>query len=324
MIRYPQSLFLLVLFIPLFWSIISSLIRGKSAFRHYRGGRSMRSFPDLFLVKWFFASLFLVLFLFFIVISLLGLSGSTIESEQLPEKSDIVFLVDISRSMLAADVEPTRLERAKMLIRTLVNESSGSRYGLVIFTDIGVVLVPVSEDLLALLSSVDILDPDILSSSGTDIEAGLTSAAGAFPQGERRRKTIVLFSDGEHHMGDPRGTALSIYRQEQITLHAVALGSREGAEVPDGSGNVISDGSGRAVVSSLNPVVLRAVAEAGGGSFIDGGRSDALKQLREVIGVDDFDGVKLTRSTLYRPFLALALLFLFLHAAVRMVPWLEK
>ncbi len=327
MVQYPGSAILFLLFAPLLWIVIRNMIRGKEVFRSFRGSRSVRSLYDVFLIKWFFSSLFLVLFLFFLILSLFGFSGNNIESERLPSKRDVIFAVDISRSMLAEDVDPSRLERARALMRTIIDYSSDTRYGLVIFNEPGVTMVPVTEDLQALISAVDILGPELLSSQGTDIAAGVSAAGRAFQEGERRRQFIVLFSDGEHHKGDPRSAAAALHRDKEIVTHAVGLGSREGAAVPSADGGFVLDESGKTVISKLNRVVLESAAAAGGGEYIDGGEADALKRLRSLIGIGDKEGgsdIRLERSSLYRPFLALALLFLFLHAAVRMVPWRER
>ncbi len=327
MVRHPGSALLFLLFAPLLWIIIRNMIRGKEVFRSFRGSHSVRSLYDVFLIKWFFSSLFLILFLLFLILSLFGFSGNNIVSERLPSKRDVVFVVDISRSMLARDVEPSRLERAQALMRTLVDHSSDTRYGLVIFNEPGISMVPVTEDLQALISAVDILGPELLSSRGTDIAAGISAAGRAFQDGERRRRFIVLFSDGEHHKGDPRSAAAALNRDREIITHTVGLGSLEGAEVPSADGGVVLDESGKRVISKLNRVVLESAAAAGGGAYIDGGDADALKRLRSLTGIadkDDGSDIRLERSTLYRPFLALALLFLFLHASVRMVPWRER
>lgn len=322
MVRHPGSALLFVLFAPLFWIILRSLVTGRSVFRSFRGGRTARPLYDVFIIKWFFSSLFLVLFLLFLILSLLGFTGKGVESERLPERQDLVFAVDISRSMLAEDAEPSRLDRARALMRTLLDNSPQTRFGLVVFNRPGVIMVPVTEDLDALVSAVASLSPDLLSSQGTDIAAGLSAAGRAFQDGERRSRQVVLFSDGEHHQGDPKTAAAELRSGRRAVVHVVALGTPEGAPVPDGEGGLTADENGKPVTSKMNRVVLESIAEAGGGEFIDGGDPEALKRIRS-LSVSG-GGISLDRDTLYRPFLAIALLFLLLHAAVRMVPWREQ
>jgi Ca-activated chloride channel family protein len=324
MVQNPGSAFLFLLFLPLFWSIGRSLVVGKRLFRSFRDGASPRSLYDVFLIKWFFSSFFLILFLLFTILALMGFTGTGIDSEQFPEKKDVVFAVDLSRSMLASDVVPSRLERTKVLIRTVLDNSSGNRYGLVVFTDLGLVMVPVTEDVQSLVSAVDALSPDLLSSAGTNIAAGISAAGQAFPEGERRQRLIVVFSDGEEHSGDPKEITASLRQDHHITTSVIALGSADGATVPAVDGGVMQDEEGNPVRSKVNTILLQSVAAAGEGSFLDGGDADALKQLRKLLGYKPDSGVRLTRDTLYRPFLALALLFLLLHVLVRMVPWRKK
>lgn len=320
MVQHPGSSSLFLLFIPLLWSIVLQLHRGRQVFSRIKGDRSARYLHDMFLVKWFFSSLSLVLFLLFLILALLGFSGPKVESHQEAAEGDVIFLVDISRSMRVADVDPDRLSRAASLIKTLLDDTGRNRYGLGIFTHRGMMMVPVSEDLQALSSSVDALDPSLMSDSGTNIEEGLHRLVSAFPEGENRKRIALLFSDGEHHQGDPLKVVPEL-KERRIRLHVVALGSDKGGQVPGASGEFLRNDQGEPVVSKLNRTVLQALARAAEGEYLPGDQIQTLNRLQELIGGGGDSNLRMEQEEMYRPFLALALFFLLFHGAVRMVPW---
>jgi Ca-activated chloride channel homolog len=319
MVKYPDSAYLFLLFIPLLWSIFHQLYRGRKVFSRIKGNRSAQSLHDFFLVKWFFSSLSLALFLLFLLLGLLGFPGTKIESYPESVKQDVIFAVDISQSMRVGDVEPDRLSRVVSLIKSVLDDSGNSRYGLLVFTHRGLMMIPVSEDLQALSFAVESLDPSLMSDSGTNLEEGLKRLSNAYPEGENRKRIALLFSDGEHHRGEPVRITERLKR-ERIKLHVVALGTEEGGEVPGPEGEALRDENGEVVISRLNTLVLQALAEAAGGEYLRGGRVETLDKLQEILGGGG-ENVRMEQEVLYRPFLAIALFFLFFHGAVRMIPW---
>lgn len=318
--NYPDAAFLFVLFLPLVWSILWQFAQGKASFIRMKGNRTARSMYERFLIKWFFSSASLLLFLLMVILSLLGFHSNRVGSKQVPPENDLIFAVDISRSMLAEDLRPNRLERAKQFMLSMLESASNTRFGLLVFTDASMVMVPVSEDRLALQSALDALSPGLISARGTDLSSGLKLLRRSFPGGEDRNRIAILLSDGEHHIGNPSAVAKEFSR-ERIRLFTIGMASSEGAPVPDGSGGYISDADGERVISRLNSVVLEALAQDADGRFIEYSDETALRELRQLLSIDEEGAVELSREELYRPFLLLALFFLAVHAIVRILPW---
>ena len=190
---------------------------------------------------------------------------------------DVVLLVDVSRSMDAADVPPSRLARARRIARELLARlEPGDRAALAAFAGQGVLLTPLTSDLDALAELAGALDGDLLADRASDLEAGARATLAAFEAASERPRVVVVLSDGE----DPSGggdEAASALARAGVRLVAIGLGSEEGAGVPDawrglGSGNTLRDQRGRPVVSRRDLGRLARWAEASGGATFAGDR----------------------------------------------------
>jgi len=210
----------------------------------------------------------------------LGLLGAAVARPQLGyttevqrnEGSDLVVALDLSRSMLAEDLAPSRLERAKIEIKALLEKLSGDRVGLVGFTTVAQPLSPLTTDARHVALQLERIQPASLPSGGTSIGAGIDGALALLDRtgdGEdRAERAIVVFTDGEDHEGDGETEAREALKQG-IRVHLVGLGGDEGEPIPllrDGRrSGYVKDSMGRTVLTRLEPEGIRAVAEAGGG-----------------------------------------------------------
>ena len=190
---------------------------------------------------------------------------------------DVVLLVDVSRSMDAADVPPSRLARARRIARELLARlEPGDRAALAAFAGQGVLLTPLTSDLDALGELAGALDGDLLADRASDLEAGARATLAAFEAASERPRVVVVLSDGE----DPSGggdEAASALARAGVRLVAIGLGSEEGAGVPDawrglGSTHTLRDQRGRPVVSRRDLGRLARWAEASGGATFAGDR----------------------------------------------------
>jgi Ca-activated chloride channel family protein len=197
---------------------------------------------------------------------------------------DVVFAIDVSRSMEAADAPPfesalseqkriSRLERGLAIAREAVLAVPGARYAAAVSRNRGLVTVPLTWDNEAALVFLESLDGSSLSGRGTNLESLVDAAASAFQNSFPARRLVALVSDGEALSGSLKA-ALDRCAAEDITVSAIALGSDEGAPVPAAEG-----GAAEKVISRRDAAVMRMAAERTGGLFIDGNSAEAAGEL---------------------------------------------
>ena len=178
---------------------------------------------------------------------------------------DIVVGLDVSRSMLARDVEPSRLERAQREIRALADRPEGDRLGLVVFAGEARLDVPLTRDKRSFAARVALANPLSVGRGGTDLGAALSTALEALSGSTGEHEVIVLLTDGE----DLEEHGLRVAeecRARGITVHCVGLGTARGGKIPV-DGAFLEDRSGKEVVSALDPGTLKRIAEATGGDY---------------------------------------------------------
>lgn len=187
-----------------------------------------------------------------------------------PRGADVIACLDVSRSMLASDRPPSRLESAKRGIRALAERARGDRVGLVVFAGEARLLVPLTRDLESFGEIVGEADPTSVARGGTDLGAALATALASMKDDERRA-SIVLLTDGEDLGGRGLAAAAECARRG-VVVHCVGFGSTAGAKVTvadAGGAKFLKDRAGRDVVTSMDPVALRRIAEATGGAFVE-------------------------------------------------------
>ena len=183
---------------------------------------------------------------------------------------DLLFLLDVSKSMLARDVKPSRLERAKRDIRGLLPELTGERVGLVVFSGSPVLVCPLTHDYDAFQELLSRVDTNLPALGGTDLGRGLEAALRALGPGHEASKAVILLSDGEDLIGEWRAALKKAVRRK-IRVYAVGYGTPEGAKitVKQGGKEVFLKGpDGKEVVTRLYEKTLREVAEKTGGAYI--------------------------------------------------------
>lgn len=186
---------------------------------------------------------------------------------------DVVLAMDLSRSMYARDVVPSRLERAKIELGALLDGIRGDRAGLVGFTSIGLPLCPLTVDHAALRIQLRAADPSDLPRGGTSVASAIRASMKMLEAAghDGADKAIVVVTDGENHMGDAVLAAKEA-KEAGISVHVAGVGSRVGEPIPniDENGKMhgyIKDGSGKTIISRLEPSALEKVAAAGGGKL---------------------------------------------------------
>ena len=198
---------------------------------------------------------------------------------------DLVLVIDSSLSMSARDVQPDRLAVAKALTARLVQQLPGDRFALVQTEGEGQVMAPLTLDRGVIDLLLDSLAPASLPTPGTRLAQGLEKALELLPEETADHGSILLLTDGEDH-GEDHGEIARELRRRRVTVHAVAIGTREGGPIPlAGTGGYKRDRAGTVVVSRLEPDWLRQIAGETGGVYLEargGGQSldplvDALR-----------------------------------------------
>jgi tetratricopeptide (TPR) repeat protein len=181
--------------------------------------------------------------------------------------TDIMICLDVSKSMLAEDIKPNRLERAKQVISRVIDNSPDDRIGLVIFAGRAYLQMPMTVDHAAAKMYLSSASPDDVPSQGTVISQALKMCYAAFNPKEKTYKSVILISDGEDHDEDALKVAKQLAAQG-IMINTVGIGSPQGAPIMDTeTGQYKTDDKGQTVISKLNQEELSEIAKAGNGIY---------------------------------------------------------
>jgi Ca-activated chloride channel family protein len=243
----------------------------------------------------------------------------------------VVLALDVSKSMLAADVRPNRLERERLFVRRLLREMAGDRLGLVVFAGRAYVLSPLTVDHGALNLYIDALDPGIVSQGGSSLASAVMQATDLARGAQETAgdRAVILISDGEAlEEEDAVMQASERAAAAGVVVHTVGIGTTSGSPVPEldqsgrESGEFKRDEDGRVVISRLNGNLLAEVSRRTGGRYVEVDQADATGRLLSAIGgmsrVQSDNGQRVEARERQGIFLAIALLLLLLDA------WLER
>jgi len=218
---------------------------------------------------------------------------------ELPHRGrDVIIAMDVSRSMLAPDVAPTRLQRAKLLAEDLISELGADRIGLVAFAGSAFLQAPLTLDHGAVLAALDELDTTVIPKGGTNIAAAIRTAEEAFGKAEGFSRALVIISDGEELDAD--GVAAAKQAADRgVKIFTVGVGSTEGSEIPLGPGDFVRDPSGKVVQSRLDSARMTEIAEATGGFYTP--LDENAARLLAVDGVGKLAEADITTNSSRRP-----------------------
>ena len=193
-----------------------------------------------------------------------------IEKETKQKGRDVIVAIDTSRSMLATDIAPTRLARAKLFTQDLVRLLQGDRIGLVAFAGSAFLQAPLTLDYNAVTNALEELDTTVIPKGGTNIAAAITAAREAFGKAEGQTRALIILTDGEELAADGIAAAKQA-AGEGIRVFTVGVGSPEGSLIPvrldDGRSDFVRDSAGKPVTSKLDDSRLKEIASATGGFF---------------------------------------------------------
>ena len=214
-------------------------------------------------------------FLYFsMLILIFSASGPQIGTRLAPldrKGIDLVFAIDVSTSMNAEDVKPSRLEKAKFEISQMIHQLKGDRISLIVFAGSSHMYLPLTTDYEAARLFLDQIDTNMIPTQGTALSSALQTGLSAFSEDESKYKVLVLVTDGEDHEGQAIDLASKASDRGMI-IHTVGVGTESGSLIPvigqNGIRDYKRDNTGRLVTSILNENILNEIANAGNGTYV--------------------------------------------------------
>lgn len=281
----PDYLYLLFILPFLVGFYVYALIAKKKALKRYGNPQLLSELmPEVspkrqYLKFWLlFASITLVIFI--IAGPQFGSKLETVKREGV----EIMVCLDVSNSMLAEDVAPNRLTKAKQMLSRLTDGFSNDKLGLIVFAGDAFTQLPITSDYISAKMFLSSIDPSMVSTQGTAIGAAINLAMRSFTPNETSDKTIILITDGENHEDDAIGAAKKA-AEKGVHVNIVGMGQPQGSPIPLGGGNnFMKDKEGNVVVTKLNEQMCQEIAAAGNGMYVRADNTNAaLKALQSEI-----------------------------------------
>lgn len=265
----PEYLYLLIL-LPLLLAVY--------IYSNYRRNRNLRLYGDVQLLKSLMpdVSVYRPSIKFWLSFAALALIVVALARPQFGSKKETitrqgieaVIALDISNSMMAEDIAPNRLEKAKKIISRLIDKFENDKVGLIVFAGDAYVQLPITNDFISAKMFLETISPALISRQGTDIGGAISLAMKSFTNTEGVGKAIILITDGENHEGGAEEAA-KLAADKGMNVYVLGIGSLEGAPIPaDGSNDYRRDKEGNVVVTKLNEQMAQTVAQAGNGAYI--------------------------------------------------------
>ncbi|WP_136466497.1 VWA domain-containing protein [Flagellimonas onchidii] len=279
--------------------------------------------------------IFLLLGLTFLILALVNPKiGTKLETVK-REGVDIVFAIDVSKSMLAEDIAPNRLEKAKRLVSEIINQLASDRIGIIAYAGQAYPQLPITTDYGAAKMFLQGMNTNMLSSQGTAINAAIDLASTYFDDDEQTNRVLFIVSDGEDHSEGSTIDAVEYAKQNGIRVFTIGVGKPKGAPIPIKRNGVVEslkkDNQGEVVITRLNEAVLSEIASEGNGEYIDGSNTEAaveyIKELLDQMDKKEFEAKQFAEyKDQFQWFLGIGLFFLFLDIFFldRKTKWLKK
>ncbi|MCZ2442889.1 MAG: VWA domain-containing protein [Flavobacteriales bacterium] len=213
--------------------------------------------------------------------------------------ADIIIALDVSNSMLAEDLKPNRLERAKQAISVLLDRLRGDRIGIIVFAGSARKQVPITIDYATAKMTVQSITPDDVNTQGTSLSAAINMAMESLPVDRASSGAIILITDGEDHEGEAVELARKAKKQN-VFVHTIGIGTPQGVPIPIYNNGLVSgyktDRNGQTVITKLNEQILKEIASEGGGIYVKGNNPTlALDQIKKEIDRMDKQVVSMKR-----------------------------
>lgn len=251
------------------------------------------------------------------------------------EGVDIVFAVDVSKSMLAEDIAPNRLEKAKRLVSEIINSLASDRIGIIAYAGQAFPQLPITTDYGAAKMFLQSMNTDMLSSQGTAIGDAIELASTYYDDEEQTNRVLFIVSDGEDHSENSMTDAVELAVEEGIQIFTIGVGTPKGGPIPIKRNGVVErlkkDSEGQVVITKLDEAMLAQIAQEGNGEYINGESTEkAVAYIRDQLNQMDKKEFEAKQFAEYKDqfqwFLGIGLLLLFLDIFLleRKTQWLKK
>ncbi len=272
-IDYLYALWLLPFFIVVY--ILIRRARKQSLEKYGESHLVERLMPDVSPYKPFIKFALAMAALFFLIGGIVNpLVGTKLE-EVKRKGVDVMIALDVSNSMLADDIKPDRLDRAKQMVNNLVDKLQNDRIGLVVFAGESFLQLPLTTDYAAAKLFLSNVSTDMIPTQGTAIGSAIDLARKSFTDEEKKHKVIIIITDGENHEDDALSAA-SEAADKGIIIHTIGMGTTKGGPIPvKGGSEYKRDRDGNIIFTKLDPAMLEQIASAGNGEFVRSANTDA-------------------------------------------------
>ena len=272
--------------------------------------------------------------LLFLVLGLMNPKiGTQLETVR-REGVDIVFAVDVSKSMLAEDIAPNRIFKAKRLVSEIFNKLGSDRVGIIAYASTAIPVLPITTDFSSAKMFLESLNTDMLSSQGTSIFEAIELSRGFFDDDNQTNRVLCILSDGEDH--EYKEDQLnSTINESGITIFSVGLGSVKGAPIPIKENNIVKsykkDENGEVVITRLDENLLQKIAQQSDGKYIKGDNTayvvdEVINELKEMDKKEFESKQFVSFKDQFQWFIGIGLLLILLDSVIfnKKTKWIEK
>ena len=247
---------------------------------------------------------------------------------------DIVFAVDVSKSMLSEDIAPNRIDKSKQLVTQIINSLNSDRIGIIAYAGKAFPQLPITTDYASAKMFLQNMNTDMLSSQGTAISEAIQLAKTYYDDEEQTNRVLIIISDGEDHGGEATDIAEEA-NEKGIKILTVGVGDTKGGPIPIKRNGVIlnykKDNKGETVITRLNEETLKEIAEETNGVYINGSKTaevvDAIKEVLDNMDKTEFESKQIADfKDQFQWFIAFGILLLFIDIFFleRKTKWLKK
>ncbi|MGE5944021.1 MAG: vWA domain-containing protein, partial [Flavobacteriales bacterium] len=250
------------------------------------------------------------------------------------EGVDIVFAIDVSKSMLAEDIAPNRLDKSKQLVTQIINNLASDRIGIIAYAAKAFPQLPITTDYAAAKMFLNNMNTDMMSSQGTAINEAIKLSQTYFDDEGQTNKVLIIISDGEDHSEEAVAMAEAA-NEEGIRIFTIGVGDVKGGPIPEKKNGIVlnykKDNNGQTVITKLNEETLQNIAAVANGIYINGkNTSDVVKNIGDILNQMDKTEFETKQyadfKSQFQWFLGLGIFFLFLDIFLleRKTAWLKK
>jgi Ca-activated chloride channel homolog len=315
---HPEFLYLVLLLPVMIFFFILNEIRKKNALKRLGDARLVNGLvPELSGIR---PVIKFILQLTAVLAAIIMISrpqfGSKIEDVK-KQGVEVMIALDVSNSMLAEDIQPDRLTRAKQAISRLVDDLDNDKIGLIVFAGDAYIQIPITTDYISAKMFLSSISPNMVPKQGTAIGAAINLASKSFSPGEGKSKAIVIITDGENHEDDPVKDAEEASKAG-IVIHTIGIGSTNGVPIPfvvNGRKDYLKDVDGNTVITKLDEDILKKIALSTNGNYVRASNSniglDEIYAQIKKMKKQDLESKMFTEyNDQFQIFAAIAMLFL--------------